>query len=93
MVHRGQPRDKDTVVYRAYSLCYGCHKLSSCDGTLIDYPRRHRRREDVVQDYREIRARYRTKKITKVQIAELMGMTYAALDRALCRARKDGVQI
>jgi hypothetical protein len=82
-------RSKDS---RAYSgtrdVCGTCyHAIRGNPDELVKYPTRSHRTEDTYRMY--IVYKIRHPRWTKREIAEgLMGMTYAAVDRAICRARK-----
>lgn len=93
MVSRTEPRPPGSVAHFSRGLCLSCHRASLKDDTIEDYPRIKRRREDVIQDFREILARTRTHPLTRAEIARMMGMSFSALDQALCRARRDGIDV
>lgn len=56
---------------------------------LLDYPTAHCKREDAIDTYRRLRAQHGAE-ITLAEIAAHLGMTHAALERALTRARRAG---
>lgn len=87
----GQAPPPGTARLQARSLCARCHSRCQADGTLIDYPRANRSREEVLADYRVLIARYPD--MTRARIADAIGMTPKALDQVLVRARKAGVSV
>jgi hypothetical protein len=68
---------------QARCLCKCCHRACTNDGTLINYERMTHSRDEVLDFY----ALY-TRHMTLALIAHKLGMTSAALDRALSRARR-----
>lgn len=77
-----------TLPHAQRGLCNRCVRLSRVDGTLLDYPARTRRNDDVIQEWRELRLQG----VRDIRIAApRMGMSVEALDKALWRARKNGV--
>lgn len=71
---------------RGRGLCSHCYQTAWATGDLIDYPRATRSRNDLLDDYVILRAEGHTGQ----QIAQRLGMTYPAFERALQRARRDG---
>jgi hypothetical protein len=69
-------------------LCWRCYRRSRDDGTLIDYAPRSRRNDDVIEEWLELNM-LGVREIREA--APRMGMTIKALDKALYRARKNGV--
>lgn len=68
-------------------LCEPCERAARADDTLLDYPRRIRSREEVVEEWDFLRSQG----VFDVrQAAARMGMTFKALDKALYLARKAG---
>ncbi len=72
----------------ARGLCNRCCYRSRLDGTLADYPRKTWARADLLDTYRTLRARL-PRDATRAQIAAQIGVTVAALDQALHRARRE----
>lgn len=75
--------------HSARGLCHNCWKQAKADGDLPDHPRTHRPMAEVISDFNVLRLR----QMTVRKAADHMGMTYAALDRAISRARKAGLHI
>lgn len=91
MLHRPHGATADALPrgYRfhdARTLCTRCAPACRRDGTLLDYPRRTRSRDDLLDDW----AILREQGITYSQFAERVDMSTSALQRALTRARADG---
>lgn len=64
-------------------LCGACYSRMTCHGTLVDYPRMTRSRDELLEDYVMLRRQGHT----WPQCAERLGMRYDAFARALQRAR------
>lgn len=64
-----------------------CYNRMQWHGDLADYPRRTRRIEDVLDDYKLLRQ----DGYTLAQMAARIGMSRTALERALVRARERGL--
>ena len=67
-------------------LCEACHQRHRKRGTLSDFERRTRPADEVLEDWDFLRRQGYSIR----DAAERMGMTHAALDRALCRAANRG---
>lgn len=67
-------------------LCKQCYAKATRDGTLADYERRTRSRDELLDDYMLLRSEGYSWR----HIAERLGMTYPAFERAMLRARADG---
>lgn len=65
-------------------LCSHCYDQHRADGTLIDYERVHRPREEVLEEWSQLAQRGYNKR----EAAARMGMSFEALDRAIYRARR-----
>jgi hypothetical protein len=65
-------------------LCARCHRRHSAAGTLDLFPVRWRS-EDLVTDAEIVRAR---EALTWAQVAERLGVSFAALDQARVRVRR-----
>lgn len=72
------------VPYGARGCCRRCYNNARAQGIHLDLPRLNRANADVIEDWEELRAQ----RCTRVTAAERMGMTFAALDRAIYRHRK-----
>ena len=72
-------------------LCLPCGDRAHRAGRLAEFPAINRRLPDVLDDL-AIWARRRPDASLR-ELAELMGMTYAALDRARWRARARGIPV
>lgn len=86
------PRGSDVPGTRACAprgLCWPCYRLVRRDGTLTDYPRRGRPRAELLAEYAELRDRG----YGRQEIPRLLGMTEGAVERALQRARADGLEV
>lgn len=81
------PDEVDVHPIGARGLCYTCYLKAQTSGDLDDFERRLRTNEEVVEEYDELRSQGN---FDLHLIAERMGMTYKALDKALYRARKRG---
>jgi hypothetical protein len=79
------PRERPpgTHATSARGLCHRCYTYAEDTGTLELYPRLTRRQADVLDDWTQLRRRGYTKR----EAAKFVGMTFAAFDRAVCRAR------
>jgi hypothetical protein len=75
----------------ARGLCSTCGPRERRAGTLVDWPRLIRLGVDVLEDLEVWRARLPDEPLRV--IAQQMGMSYAALDQVLVRARRRGVEI
>jgi hypothetical protein len=73
-------------MYRGRGLCDPCYHRAQYHGTLIDFERRTVARDELLDDW----ALLRSEGYTAVQAAPRLGMTPAALLKALDRARRDG---
>lgn len=69
--------------------CGLCRYRRLRDGTWADVPRPSRTNAEVVEDYRLLRPMG----LSRREVAERMGMSLVALDRAICRARAKGVSV
>jgi hypothetical protein len=67
-------------------MCGACYRRAWLDGTLIDHPTAVRPADLLLEDYVQLRREGYTVR----QIADRLGMTFAAVDRALHRARRRG---
>lgn len=65
-------------------LCGACYDHAFTRGEHIDYPRRTRRAEDVLQDLRELQAQG----CTKAEICARLGMKWDSITRALLRLKQ-----
>lgn len=74
----------ETVPIAARDLCRRCYQRSLWNDEHIDFPRRTRRAEDVVQDLRELQAQG----CTKDEIVARMGMKWDSIMRAVTRLRQ-----
>lgn len=82
--HRPRRRGRGTPqIIRG--LCPACYCRENANGTLADWPRTTRTRDDVLDDWVILRAQGYTRR----QAAERLGMTLAAFDGAIYRARRD----
>lgn len=81
------PIPAGTVRHCGRGLCSGCYSSVRWTGPdcMAQFDRSTRRAADVWTDYQILRARHRD--LTVRQAADLLGMTYAALERALSRHR------
>lgn len=83
--HRPRHRDRGTPqIIRG--LCPACYWPARSNGTVADWPRSTRSRDDVLDDWVILRAQGYTRR----RAAERLGMTLAAFDGAIYRARRDG---
>lgn len=84
------PRSSQTAgarVHGSHGLCGPCERRARRTDTIADHPRSARSRVDVVSDYWlliESRAC-----LTRAQVADRIGISLGALDRALYRAGVD----
>lgn len=69
-------------------LCSSCGGRAARDGTLDDYPRLTRPHGEVLAELRARRHGWPGASVA--QLADAMGMTYAALEIAIRRARAAG---
>lgn len=67
-------------------LCQNCHAWARYHDRLLDYPRSTRSRDDLLEDY----VMLRREGYDWPLCAERLGMTYAAFERAIHRARDAG---
>lgn len=74
-----------TVPHRGRGLCASCHERARLAGTLTDHPLTLRRWTDYADDYVMLRA----DGYPLLVIADRLGMTFDALDRALVRHADD----
>ena len=90
--HRNQPHRADTM--RGRQLCSNCYQTAWKTGALTDYERHTRSRDEVLDDYQRWRAFNYDPLESQGEnwraCAEWLGMTYAAFERAMLRARRDG---
>lgn len=70
-------------------LCTECYMRAHHRGAIADYERTSRSREDFLEDYRLLRAQG----YSRAQIAERLGVTRDAVDKAVSRARRAGVEV
>lgn len=77
-----------TLAHAGRGLCRTCRNwlYHNDPHRLFDYPVTRRDPESVLADYEALQRRYRT--MTMPWAAKELGMTFVALDRAVCRARK-----
>lgn len=74
-------------VHRGRGLCSTCHNYVLSRGQLSDYPPVVKRpRDDLLDDY----VLLRSEGLSWRQCAERLGMSYAAFQRAMLRARAAG---
>jgi hypothetical protein len=75
-------------VYRhaGRGLCTPCWNRADADGTLIDYSRTTYTRDEVLDEWVELRGQG----VTRRELAERLGMTWAAFERMWLRARAVG---
>lgn len=83
------PGPEALPLFGGRGLCGRCYNRLSRSGGLVDYPRCQRPRRDVLEDWKIYRARGWSIR----EAAAAMGMKATALDRALCRARRAGVEV
>jgi hypothetical protein len=81
------PDEADIHPIGGRGRCWPCYRQAQADGTLDDLERRARTNEEVVEEYEELRL---AGNFDLHLIAERMGMTWVALDKALWRARQRG---
>lgn len=67
-------------------LCTRCYHRHKTAGTLEDFRPHSRRREDLYEDWTELRAQG----LDKRRAAERLGVSFAALDQAISRTRRGG---
>lgn len=67
-------------------LCRRCYSRHERRGTLVDFPRTTRSRDELLDDW----VLLREQGLDRRAAAARMGMTYSAFDRALVRARSKG---
>lgn len=79
----------DDKPHCARQMCSGCYSDAKRTGEIINYPRTTKSRADVLEDWGICRRR----NMGKREAAQIMGMTYGALDQALRRARLAGEQV
>lgn len=79
-------RCERTGMYKARGLCPYCYKTCTLNGSLSEYPRRTRAFAEVWEEYEFFRD-YVCPGATVATAARHLGMTYAALQRALERHR------
>jgi hypothetical protein len=75
-----------TRCHAARGLCRTCHHHARLSGQLADYPRATYTRDEVLDEW----VRLRSAGVSVVEAAPRLGMSVAALARALERARKAG---
>ena len=81
------PDETDVHPIAGRGLCHPCYSQAEATGELLDFERRFRTNEEVVEEYDELRSQGN---FDLHLIAGRMGMTYKALDKALWRARRRG---
>jgi hypothetical protein len=74
------------ATHEGRGLCTPCYERANYRGRLADHPRRTWSRDDVMTEWDLLRRDGHT----RAQAAERLGMTWAALDRAIWRARAAG---
>ena len=79
-------RASGAAVHAGRGLCNACHKRADYHGRLADHPRSTWSRDEVLSEWELLRGEGHT----RVQAAERLGMTPAAFERALQRARAAG---
>lgn len=88
-VRRGHSRKDEvpgTLRMIGRGLCCACYRRAQREGTLDDYERTFRPREEMLEDWELLRS----DGYTVANAAPRMGMTCAALEKALRRAERDG---
>lgn len=86
---RARLRVQGRHVHRGFSLCTRCYGRSRWrDGV-----RRNNRRDDVLADWRLLADASKSQYRNVVELAPRIGMSPAALEKALCRAKRDGVLV
>lgn len=78
--HEGQPR------HAGRGLCTACHSRHKYNGTLLDFERKSWPRDLLLDEW----VLLRDDGVRPRQAAARLGVTYDALDRALCRALARG---
>lgn len=78
--HEGHPR------HAGRGLCTACHARHKAHGTLIDFERKSWSREELLNEW----VLLRDEGIRMRDAAPRIGVSYDALDRALCRALARG---
>lgn len=81
---RGRP--PGSCAHAARGLCWGCYSRASRSGYLVDVERLNRTRDEVLDEWVRLRASGTTRR----DAARRVGMSYAALCRALQRAAAAG---
>lgn len=75
--------------HHARGLCDNCYPVIRRRHRLADYPPVVRSREAFLEDYTLLRSEGHT----RGQIAERLGLTRGAVDQAISRARRAGVEV
>jgi hypothetical protein len=85
---RAEARRAGFHEYDARGLCQGCYARHRHSGELIDWERTTRDADTLLTDWEMLR----DDGYTVRQAAERLQVTFAALDKALCRAKRRGDQ-
>jgi hypothetical protein len=83
---RRDPADRHLVRHSGRGLCERCYHAHDRAGTLLNFPKASRTRDEVLADVEALRVCG----LSKAQIAERLNMSFKALDRAITRARQAG---
>lgn len=87
-----QARSRGADVNRRHvsrHLCTVCYPAAHRDGTLEQYPRVQRDRDEVMAQYADLRSRWGAL-VTIAEIAEEMDIPRSTLSQTLARAARDG---
>lgn len=92
---RNGKRRRTKVAHYGRGLHCRCYYQAQREGVLSQYPPLSKSREWVVRTFKELRELEpaRDTQSLCINLAPRMGMTYYALQRAIYRARKDGVDV
>lgn len=86
---RRRPNCHPDGQYMGRGLCDSCYWRAHHRGTLIDHGRVNRTREELLEDYRLLRS----EGFSRSQIADRLGVTRDAVDKAISRARRAGIEV
>lgn len=89
LVPSGTPTVQGVRRHAGRGRCGLCRYRRLRDGTWADVPRPTRANTEVVEDYLLLRQTG----LSQREIADRIGMTLPAMDRAICRARARGVSV